>query len=237
MVIVPGGTTGRSEAVGTGTSPTLAEPTAAVPGDILFAFALGSSAAALTRPAGWLPLYVGTQGAIMWDVSFIQRGAATPGLTWVVSGSVYREVYVVNIKSVNPQLALRVSDLSAPAVQGTGIETQINVPPVRMTPASGLVLTGGCTNAGSIAGWIASAGYTIQTLNATQDDGIIESKQLFQAGIETPAAITGGISSSTDWWDGFTLVFTDEPISPGSFVNAPAFIKKLVPIQQRVFDA
>lgn len=221
--------------VGTGTSPTVVEPTASKNGDVLFAFALAAIAGAVARPAGWTPLYVASGVNTMWDVSWIQRTEVTPNLTWTLTGSVYREIYVVCLQR-NGDGPFRIDAQSASGVFTSAVAlTGPNPPPATVTAPSGLALCCGHHFDGSVTSVWACAGYTAQTANALGDDGCMFSKSLAVAGIEDPPQWTTGASAAlNDLWNGATVIFTDVPITPGSYTSSPITLKKTVPKQQRL---
>lgn len=224
------GTTGRSEVVGTGTSPTLAEPAAAKNGDVLFAFALSTAAGAVTRPANWLPLYAATATNTSWDVSWIRRGEVAPSLTWGLTGSVYREVYVVCLQSTTGTITL--ASQSASGTVGSGTLVGPDPPPTTPTAPNSLALCMGFHFDGSVTSAWACAGYTVQTVNAIGDDACLFSKSLSVAGIEDPPQwTTGGSATISDFWNGGTVTFTDVPKLIPSYTSSPPVIKKQLPRQ------
>ena len=187
---------------------TVTEPAGAASGDVLIAHAVAESGTSLAKPSGWTDLYgPSTQGAFMVLVSYISRGGSAPSLTWSVSGtSKYREVYVVCLKSDVTSVVL---DSQSTSGTFSGTITNPDPPASVAVASSSLAMTGGVNWSGSGAGgWGMPAGYTVQTVNAAGDDGILASKVLSTAGSENPAAFSNG-GGSNDGWDGFTVTFTD----------------------------
>lgn len=228
------GTAGRAEVVGTGTSPTVTEPTAAKNGDVLFAFALAAVAGAITRPAGWSPLYLAAASASGWDVSWIRRGETAPNLTWGLTGSVYREVYVVCLQR-NGAGPITLHAQSASGAVTDASTANPNPPPLTTTAPTALALCCGQQFGVSATTW-ACAGYTVQTSNGSSFDGGLFSKALSVAGIEDPPQWTGTAPPSSNLWDGATIAFTDEPLLTAGYGSSPPVIPKSVPRQQRLDD-
>lgn len=227
------GTAGRSEVVGTGTSPTLSEPAAAKNGDVLFAFALSSAAGAVTRPAGWTPLYAAATANVAWDVSWIRRGETAPSLTWGLTGSVYREIYVVCLQSTAGIITLAAQ--SASGTTGNSALVGPDPPPATPTAPTSLALCMGFHFDGSVTSAWACAGYTAQTVNALGDDGCLFSKALSVAGIEDPPQWTTGASGTlNDFWNGATVTFTDVPPVTPSYTSSPPVIRKTLRRQQQL---
>lgn len=199
----------KNEAIATGTSPTVGEPAGAASGDLLFAFALCSTAGAVTSPAGWTDIaaFAGTQGTVTWRVSYVQRGGSAPNLTWGLTGSVYYEIYIVCLQATAPIVLDSQSAAGASAVQ-------IPLPDPPSTTAvatASLALCGGLhfsINASNT--WTAPAGYAVQTANALGSDGLVCSKTLSASGAENPAIFTGDLGASNgDMWNGFTVTFAE----------------------------
>lgn len=193
---------------------TVTEPAGAVSGDVLIALALADidGVTVITRPSGWTgPLYNGIQGAVRWDLSWITRGGSAPNLTWTISGtSKYREVFVVCLQA---GAAISLDSQSATGGKGNASTNthSPNPPSTTAVASSSLAICGGVHFAGSTGGggW-ALTGYTVQTANAAGDDGVLFSKALSAPGVEDPAAMTtGSNTAAADYWDGFTVTFTD----------------------------
>lgn len=198
----------RSEVVGTGTSPTLSEPAGASSGDMLVALALSDTAGAITQPSGWTSKYSGTQGGVTWVVSIVARGSSAPNLTWTVTGTVYREIYIVCLQGSS---TVSLDSVSASGGTGNSGTHNPNPPSTTAVATSSLAVAGGINFGGSnTGGWTPSTNYTMQTNNADGDDGIVETRSLISAGVEDPSAVGNVIvGGSKDWWDGFTMTFTD----------------------------
>lgn len=226
------GSAGRAEVVGTGTSPTVTEPTAAKNGDVLLAFALSTTAGAITRPAGWSPLYVGTAGTTGFDACWIRRGETAPALTWTVTGSVYREVFVVCLQRDGAGPILLHAQ-SAAGATATGSAVQPNPPPVTSTTPTWLAICVGL-NFGATGTW-ACANFTARTSGGAAFDGGVFSRALTAPGIEDPPLWSGTLAGG-DLWDGATVAFTDDPFLTAGYASSPAVIKKTISRQQRLDD-
>ena len=191
------------EVVGSGTSPTLTEPAGAANGDVLIALSLCVSTNALTRPTGWTELYAGTQNAVMWNVSWVQRGGSAPSLTWTHTGTIWREVFIVCLQGA---AAITLDSQSAAGTSLTA--TNPDPPATTAVAATSLAIAGGLNwNGSSAGGYTVSSGYTVQTTNTQTWGGLVQSKALSAAGVEDPNAFTNATSS--DVWNGFTVTFTD----------------------------
>lgn len=216
-VTITAGANGFSVLQGTGTSPTAVEPAAKVNGDVFVALALSAASGAITNPAGWTNLYNGTQTGVTWRVAWIQRGASAPNLTWGLTGSVYREVYIVCLHPTSPG-TITLDSQSAAGTSGTG-STNPDPPTTTAVASSSMAIAGGLNFFGSgTGGWTVSTGYTIRTANTNGDDGFLESKALAASGVENPSAV-GNVGGSGDFWHGFTLTFTDVSASTNPFVT------------------
>lgn len=223
----------RSEFIGTGTSPTLAEPAGAQTGDVLFAFAVTTAAGAVTPPPGWTTLYAGVSSVSSWVVSWIRRGETAPSLTWGLTGSVPGEFYLVCLQRQEGPLLLHAQSVDGAVTAASTVAP--NPPPVTTTLPTGLALCVGQHFNGSVTtGW-ACAGYTAQTSNPAGADGCVFSKGLVAAGVEDPPLwTTGGALGSNNLWDGATVVFADVPVLTAGYGSSPVVLKKTVPRQQRL---
>lgn len=194
--------------VGTGTSPTATEPTGCVSGDMLVALGESDLAGAIAQPAGWTQDYKSTQGAIAWVVSHVARGGSAPSLTWTVTGSVYREVHIFCLHPASGTAALDSS--SAAGTSGNGATANPNPPATTAVASTSMAIAGGINNAGALTGgWTASTGYTMESTKATGDSGFLEFKSLVASGSEDPAAVANAPGATTDFWNGFTMTFTE----------------------------
>lgn len=237
MVVIPAGAAGHTELITTGTSPTLAEPSGIKVGDVLFVAAVCAVAGAMVRPAGWTPLFLGVQGAFQWDVAWVRRGQAAPSLTWTLTGSVYQEIYLVRLTSLNGAGPVLLHAQSASGAAVGSSTAKPDPPPVTITVPSALVLCTGANWAGSITSAWGCPGYTAETTNAIADDACLFSKAVGAAGIEDPAVwTTGTITPGNDLWNGATVAFTDEPFLTAGYSASPAIITKRFPRQQRLSD-
>jgi hypothetical protein len=72
---------------------------------------------------------------------------------------------------------------------------------------------GGANFSGTFGTVAGPTGYTIRTNTAANTyDGSMATKSLSASGAENPSAYTnfkGPNTSADDWWDGFTVTFTD----------------------------
>lgn len=194
--------------LGTGTSPTATEPTGCVSGDMLVALGESDLAGAIAQPAGWTQDYKSTQGAIAWVVSHISRAGSAPSLTWTVTGTVYREVHIYCLTPASGTVALDSS--SAAGTSGNGATSNPNPPATVAVATTSMAIAGGINNAGALTGgWGASTGYTMESTKATGDSGFLEVKSLAASGSEDPAAVTNAPGATTDFWNGFTMTFTE----------------------------
>lgn len=193
---------------------TVTEPAGCASGDVEVALALADIGTSLTRPTGWTQIaaYVGSTTAMMWEVDYITRGGSAPSLTWTVTGTTkYREVYIVCLQGA---AAITLDSQSATGASGTSGNTTPSHdpdPPATIAVATtSLAIAGGINYGGSLAGgYTVSTGYTVQTSNVAGLSGVIESKSLSAAGSENPSAITNDVNGVQDYWDGFTVTFTD----------------------------
>lgn len=210
---------GKNEAVGTGPSVAVTEPVATGNNDMLFCFAVSAKGSALTFPPGWTTIAAFTSSSAtqaMWSVGYIRRGPAaysTAQMTWTLTGSVYREIYLVALHSNTTWPVLDAQS----AAGGTGTTAvaahNIDPPVVTAGTAPTVALAGGLFWGGASGVWTFSAGYTAQTTNSATADVILESKALAVTGSEDPGTATGGAATSSDWWDGFTVTWADaQPI-------------------------
>jgi hypothetical protein len=221
-----------SHAIGTGTAPTLAEPSGTAPGDFLLALGVADALTGFAPPPEWTKLYsVRTTGAFPVDAHlvFIQRRTTAPNLVWALTGSHYREVYILAVTS-SLGWPIRIDALSQSGAFGTTSSAAHNPDPpaVSAVAPSCLSIAGGMFYGGSTTAWGASAGYVIQTNNVAGNDGLMEAKTLASSGNEDPGVTSGGAGSfSRDFWDGFTLTLVESierpkiwsrpfPFSPGS---------------------
>jgi hypothetical protein len=206
----------KSEITGSGTSPTPTEPAGATAGDALIALYLTDAGAAPTLPGGWTSLYNGTQGTVTWRVGYIIRGGSAPSYAFTHTGSVYREVHVVCLQGA---ATLTLDSQSATGTSGTSTHNP-DPPSTTAVQTTSLAVAGGI-NYGAVGAWSASAGYTIRSLNSGGIDGAIETKSLSASGAENPAAMT--MNQSGDYWDGFTVTFTDTAGGGGATIGGPCF--------------
>lgn len=193
---------------------TVTEPTGAASGDALIGYmvfdAASSTAANASHPAGWTLLYSGTQGLFKYSVAYIIRGGSAPGLTWTTAGtSIYREVHVMCLTGA----ASLTLDSQATATSGNTTTHFPNPPSTTAIASTSMAICGGSNWAGSGPSnfWVAPTGYTLRSDNTSGNDSAIGTKSLAAAGAEDPAAFSGNLStpSASDYYDGFTLTFTD----------------------------
>lgn len=206
----------------TGSSPlTGTEPASASAGDALIAVAVAASGSGLTRPSGWTQLYSGTQGTMMWDVSYIIRTGSAPSLAWTHTGSVFREVM---IGALTPTGTIRLDSQSAAGSSASASSSKPDPPATTAVATTSLAFCGGVHFAS--ATWTAQAGYTIRSTAGTQDIALA-SKALAAAGSEDPAVFGGTLGGADELWNGFTVTFTDDAVT--GFVAA-----RMKPILQAV---
>lgn len=202
----------KSQVVATATgNSTLTEPASTALNDMLISLAAAEAGTSLTRPSLWQLMYSGTQGAFMYDVSRISRGASAPNLTWGVSGtSKYREIHLLCLTAGG---ALVLFDASATGTAGNRNSATIDPPAVTAVAASSLSVSGGVqwNGIGGSGNMTPSTGYTIRTQNLAGDDAGMQTKSLVAAGVENPATMGGFQVGAADYWDGFTATFTDIP--------------------------
>jgi hypothetical protein len=217
----------RSKSTGVNTTTTGnstdTEPSGAVSGDALIAyclFASGSSTAAnAAHPSGWTLLYSVTQGAFKCNVAYIIRGGSAPTLQWTTAGSsIYREIQILCLTGA---ASITLDAQSAAGTTGLSIHTP-NPPAVTAIASTSLAVCGGMNFAG-YTGVAGPTGYTFRTdtTNGLYDGGMA-TKSLAASGSEDPAAFGGTWANSSDWWDGFTVTFTDETAGGG----APAVVAR-----------
>jgi hypothetical protein len=190
------------------------EPAGAVSGDVLIAMVVADAATTIGKPAGWTQLYTGTQGGMDFEVDYIVRGGSAPSLTWTFSGSsIYREIQILALKSDTTSVVLDSQSSSG----GTGNASHNPDPPATTAVASASLSVTGGASFNYTGNWAAQSGYTIRTHNTgSAYDGAMCTKSLAASGSENPAAFTG-LTATGDYWDGFTVTFTDAGAAP-SFV-------------------
>lgn len=194
-----------------GTSPTVAEPAGAASGDVLVAIAICDVAGAVTLPAGWTTPtgYRATQGVIAFAAGYVARGASAPNLTFGLTGSVNYEIHIVALSpGVN---TVSFDSASAAGAVGAGVSHAPDPPATIAVKTTSMAVAGGVNFGGALAGgWGASTGYVIDNATAG-NDGFLETKSLVASGSENPAAVTNFPTTGVpDWWDGFTMTFTDQ---------------------------
>jgi hypothetical protein len=202
---------------------TVTEPAGAASGDALFAYAVADSASSLTKPTGWTDLYSGTQGLSKWLVSWITRGGSAPALTWGVGGtSIYREVYLICLQAA---AAITLDSQSAAGASGNASNHNPDPPATTAVQSTSLAISGGHNfNGCGAGGWTVSTGYTVQTSHGASQEAVIQVKSLSASGSENPAALANVNASGTpDYWEGFTVTFTDAAGGGGGTIGGPCF--------------
>lgn len=189
---------------------TVTEPASCASGDVELALALADSGTSLTAPTGWTQLYAGTQGSMMYDVSYVARGGSAPSLTWSVTGSSkYREIHILCLTS---STAGTISlDSSATGATGSAINHPPDPPSTTAVASASLAICGGINYAGSGAGgWTAPTNYTRRTDNTVGNDGVMASRSLVASGAENPGAFSASLAGGLqDYYDGFTATWVD----------------------------
>lgn len=200
----------------TGTSATGTEPAGAASGDMLVALVL--AAAVVSQPTGWAQKYKDTQGGVSWVVSCIARGASAPSLAWTWAGSVYYEIHILCVQG-----GAAVAFDAASTAGGKGNSAH-NPDPGAVAPvaSTSLAICGG-VNFGSLTAWINPAGYVVRSDNTAGNDGVMCDKSLSSTASEDPAAITQTAAPGGDWWDGFTMTFTDVSAAGGQVPYQPQY--------------
>lgn len=199
----------ESHVVGSGTSPTLAEPAGTSPNDVLVALSVVAAASTvLTAPAGWTVLLSGSASTVFkYNLAVIWRGASAPALGWTVTGTVYREVHILAFSGAMLPVDVTVD---GGTVAGSSV---IDGPAATPAANDSMVVAGGANWAGSNAtGWVTPANYSFRTNNAAGNDAAMVSRLLVGgAGVsENPGTITGSSTTGQAWQ--FTLVLP--PIKP-----------------------
>lgn len=176
---------------------------------MLVSLALADSGTSLAAPSGWTVKFGPTTNAsVMWTVAYVLRGGSAPSLVWNVTGtSKYREIYVLCLTAGGTTITF--DSVSAAGGTGGGTNHAPDPPSTTAVASSSLAVAGGLNFFGSQAGgWAASTGYVVRSNNAAGNDGFMETKSLSASGAEDPSA-TNAANGNGDWWDGFTMTFTD----------------------------
>lgn len=204
---------------------TIVEPASAASGDALIAFALADIDGAndIGVPAGWSTLYGPTRlTSTRFAVSYLIRGGSAPALTWTISGSSkYREVQILCLTGA---AALTLDSQSSAGSTGNGSLTanKPDAPATTAVAASSMAVTGGYHYDGSFSAAWSVTGYTIRTRNTVTDDSFMGTKSLGASGVENPAqSSTGNNSVLQDFWNGFTITFTDAGGGGGATITYP----------------
>lgn len=199
------------------------EPSGSVFGDALIAlcvFASGSSTAAnAAHPSLWSLLASVTQGAFKANLAWISRGGSAPSLIWATAGAtIYREIRILCLTGA---AALTLDSQSLSGSIGAASGHAADPPATTAAASSSLAVAcgvnwGGPSSPGPVT---APTGYTLRSNGtfAAGYDGQLATKALVASGSENPGtfgAFTGN-GSSFDFWDGFTVTFTDVGASAG----------------------
>lgn len=206
----------RSESVGTLAGPmTLVEPNLAQQGDMLIAFALCQGGSRMSAPLGWTTLYTGTvTNNTDWIVSYINRGASAPSLSWTYTGNVYRECFIVCLRSDDPNaIGIKIDSRSASGTTGVG-PANPNAPATTAVAANVCAISGGMDWGGSTLlatpAWVEPVGYALQSDNTPGSDGYLMSAEGLAAGTVDPGQMSGVGTAGGDFWNGFTVTVTDD---------------------------
>jgi hypothetical protein len=193
----------------------LSEPAGTVSGDFLIALVLvNQTSHIITRPTGWTNLYnlvsPASTGSVTagfcCDVSYIIRGGSAPSLSWTAAagGTIqYWEGHILGFTGVD-----NVSPIDANSAAGTtGTGTTAPDPPAATAIGTNdMAIALGIQWAGANTTWTAPTGYTLRSDNTAGNDGIMASKLLSSSGSEDPSAFTTGVLSSSDFWNGATVL-------------------------------
>jgi hypothetical protein len=205
----------KNEVITTATgNSTVTEPAGATAGDVLIAFALADADGTtdITPPSGWTTLYGPTHLTnTRFIVSYIVRGGSAPALTWTISGaSKYREVQILCLQTSGGTITLDSQSSAGATGNATLSAHKPDAPATTAGASTSLAVTGGYHFDGSTVSAWAVSGYTIRTRNTIGDDSFMGTKSLAASGSENPAASTSGVNPVTaEYWDGFTVTFTD----------------------------
>lgn len=192
---------------GTATSQTTTEPAGTTSGDRLVALCIAG--AVISQPSGWTQRFKDTQGGVSWVVSEIARGGSAPSLAWTWAGSVYYELHIIALQpGVN---TVSFDAVSSAGAKGNGTLHNPDPPAVVAVASTTLCVAGGVDFGGSsFGGWTPSTGYLIRSDNAAFNDAFLETKSLSASGSENPGAVGNVVGAAQDYWDGFSMTFTDE---------------------------
>jgi len=210
----------------TGTSPSFSEPASAANGDALIVLYVCDAGGAPTFPGGWTSLYNGTQGAVTWRAGYQIRSGA-PNMGFTHTGSIYYEISVCCLTGTT---TLALDSQSSTGSTGNGANHNPDMPSTTAVASASMAIAGGINYGGSQGGgWTASSGYTFRSRNTTGDDSGMETKSLASAGAENPGAWANVVLGNQDWWDGFTLTFTEsaaETITVDKWYQKPAEVMR-----------
>jgi hypothetical protein len=190
----------------TGTTGNPGEPSGTASGDALIMFAIvDATSATFTLPAGWTSLVSGTvTSKFKYDILWIERGGSAVATTVTVSSGAYKEIYILGISGADTTTPI---DATAAAVaSGTGSRgTAVDPPAVTAVSSAALAVAFGVHWAGSLSGWTAPTGYTLQTDNTAGNDGMAATKLLSASGSENPSNFVSGGAGTSDAWIAYTL--------------------------------
>lgn len=204
----------KNEVIATASADsTVTEPASAASGDMLVTLAIADAGTSLALPSGWTTKYgPTTQGAFMFVAGYVPRGGSAPNLTFPVTGSSkYREIHVACLQG---SAAVSFDSSSAAGANGQSGNTtpshNPDPPSTTAVAASSLAIAGGANYGGSLSGgWGTPSGYVIRTNNTAGNDAVMATKSLAAPGAENPAVFTNSAGGVQDYWDGFTMTFTD----------------------------
>lgn len=193
-----------------GTNLTGTEPAGVVSGDVLIA-CIEVDGANVTKPTGWTDLFGGmvTIGVSRFLVSYIVRGGSAPSYVWAHGASTFDELDIIALKTSGGTIAL--DSQSSSGATGTTSNHQPDSGSTTAVAASSFAVSIGANAVGANASAIvAPTGYTLNSINTASTDIAMAGKSLSAAGPENPAAFAGfATGTTTGWWDGGTVTFTD----------------------------
>jgi len=209
---------------GSGTSPTVAEPSGATSGDFLLAlFVVDSPGGTPGLPSGWTSLNSGASSNthFRYEFGYIVRGGSAPSYTFTHTGTTYRELYVVCYSGV---------DATPIDSQGTEVKTsqtseKPDPPSTTAVDSAAMAIAAHLMWGGAPAsgGWTAPTNYTLRSGNIGGCAGAIADRQLAAAGAENPGQF-GGTPQAGD--DGWAQTITLEPSSGSPASTSPVVARR-----------
>jgi hypothetical protein len=190
----------ESHVTGTGNGATPSEPASAALNDVFAALAFCDTASSsLGIPSGWISKFSGvsSNSLFRYDLAWVRRGSSAPSLSWTMSGSAYREVFIVAYSG-----CVTSGDPFEAATDGGNVANGSNpdCPSVTTINANAMALAAAINWSGSGGGgWTAPSGYTLRTNNAAGNDGMISEKLVVSAGAENPGVYSGAGGTNNVW--------------------------------------